>query len=253
MNPGTVLFIVLGFIGLLIYISKALKPSSLENFSVIDETSISNKGKDGLNKLQEGNMSLESLIGAFSTPVVNIRNSTGFGGGSVPSLSDFAKINTPVPTPNLSSAQVDKINIAPANLQSMPQAPAAAVAAAETAATASVAEAAKPAISSSANKAPALPQLTPASFINMQKPQPLVLGQPAEIQEPMTVSDTQGTLLAKSPLPFEEQKSKQIEQQDKRKKRKTKIVYMDKECPKLPDMSLYIRKDSIPCWGCNLK
>ena len=26
-----------------------------------------------------------------------------------------------------------------------------------------------------------------------------------------------------------------------------------KECPKCPDMSKYIRKDQIPCWGCNLE
>ena len=24
------------------------------------------------------------------------------------------------------------------------------------------------------------------------------------------------------------------------------------ECPKYPDMSKYIRKDKIPCWGCKL-
>jgi len=24
-------------------------------------------------------------------------------------------------------------------------------------------------------------------------------------------------------------------------------------CPTMPDMSQYVRKDSIPCWGCNLK
>ena len=24
-------------------------------------------------------------------------------------------------------------------------------------------------------------------------------------------------------------------------------------CPTMPDMSMYVRKDSIPCWGCNLK
>ena len=54
MNPGTIMFIVLGVIGLLIYISKSLKPSSLENFSVIDESQISNKGKEGFDKLKPG-------------------------------------------------------------------------------------------------------------------------------------------------------------------------------------------------------
>ena len=27
----------------------------------------------------------------------------------------------------------------------------------------------------------------------------------------------------------------------------------EKNCPKCPDMSKYIRKDKIPCWGCNLE
>jgi hypothetical protein len=26
-----------------------------------------------------------------------------------------------------------------------------------------------------------------------------------------------------------------------------------KPCPQMPDMSLYVRKDQIPCWGCTLK
>jgi len=33
----------------------------------------------------------------------------------------------------------------------------------------------------------------------------------------------------------------------------TKIVYVNTKCPPPPDMSQYIRKDSIPCWGCNLR
>jgi len=32
-----------------------------------------------------------------------------------------------------------------------------------------------------------------------------------------------------------------------------KVIYRDRKCPPMPDMSLYIRKDAIPCWGCNLK
>ena len=237
MNPGTVLFIVLGFIGLLIYISKALKPSSLENFAVIDESSISNRGKEGLSRLQDGTLNLESLIGAISTPAISMSNSTSFGGGSGPSVSDFAKINRPVepPAPVFSNVQFDKANMGSANLPPKQE----------------LISGQQPVM----NKAPALPALTPASFINMQETQgqqtqPVIQEQ---IQEPMTVSDTQGTLLTKSPLPFEAQKSKQIEKHNKRKKQKTKVVYMKNECPKLPDMSLYIRKDSIPCWGCNLK
>jgi len=36
-------------------------------------------------------------------------------------------------------------------------------------------------------------------------------------------------------------------------KPKQKIVYVPRKCPPMPDMSQYIRKDSIPCWGCNLR
>lgn len=28
---------------------------------------------------------------------------------------------------------------------------------------------------------------------------------------------------------------------------------VQKPCPKMPDMSLYVRKDQIPCWGCTLR
>jgi hypothetical protein len=249
MNPGTVLFIILGLIGLLIYISKALKPSSLENFAVIDETSISNKGKEGLDRLQAGNLNLESIISAISTPAVSISNSTGFGAESLPSVSDFAKFNNPVSAPKgiYTNVQFDKANLAPVQ----PVQPLQPV---------------QPVVQlqqqqAVLNKAMALPPLTPASLINMQQAATSDNGSKVEIKEPMTVSDTQGTLLTKSTLPFEKQKSDQIEKQKERKKerqekpkkRKTKIVYIKNECPKLPDMSLYIRKDSIPCWGCNLK
>jgi hypothetical protein len=30
-------------------------------------------------------------------------------------------------------------------------------------------------------------------------------------------------------------------------------IYVPKVCPPVPDLSDYIRKDSIPCYGCNLK
>jgi hypothetical protein len=41
--------------------------------------------------------------------------------------------------------------------------------------------------------------------------------------------------------------------QNRNKNVKTKVVYVPQKCPPMPDMSLYIRKDAIPCWGCNLK
>ena len=43
MNPGTTLFIIIGVIGLLLYISKALKPSLYENFTTLGKDDVSNK------------------------------------------------------------------------------------------------------------------------------------------------------------------------------------------------------------------
>ena len=79
MNPGTTLFIVLGLIGLLLYISKAIQPSKKvdvkENFSVVDEDQISNKGRDALAEFKAQADGFGSLFGAFSTPDINILSS----------------------------------------------------------------------------------------------------------------------------------------------------------------------------------
>lgn len=246
MNPGTVLFIVLGLIGLLIYISKALKPSSLENFTVIEESAISNKGKEGLEKLKDSGLNFESLLGAFTTPEVKINSQTSFGSGPLPSVSDFANIKRaqemPVPMPNPIAPVNMAGDIQPQNLS--PVAP-------------TVSPTVTPIV---INKAPALPPLTPASLITMPNTPLPVQGSP-QIQvepvvqpKPITISDAQGASFKKSAEPFEEQRDEQRERRNKRYRRhKSKIVYVEKDCPKLPDMSLYIRKDSIPCWGCNLK
>ena len=243
MNPGTIMFIVLGVIGLLIYISKSLKPSSLENFSVIDESQISNKGQEGFDKLKDGNLNFETLLGAFTTPAVNLDGPTRFGSGPLPSVADYARLNKTqtvnLPSPNPVSPPM----VSTASIQSQTLSP--------------VPPTVTPVL---INKTPALPPMVPASIINMPT-QPVMQIQPTVetnvAAQPMTISDLQGSSLKKSAEPFEEQRKKQndIRNDKKRKQRKTKtkIVYVDNECPKLPDMSQYIRKDSIPCWGCNLK
>lgn len=60
---------------------------------------------------------------------------------------------------------------------------------------------------------------------------------PPNLGEPITISDKQGAELVKAKTePFANQ---------------TKPI--KKSCPPMPDMSLYVRKDQIPCWGCYLK
>lgn len=55
------------------------------------------------------------------------------------------------------------------------------------------------------------------------------------VGEALTISDKQGAELQKARMePFANP---------------TKV----KPCPPMPDMSLYVRKDQIPCWGCSLK
>jgi len=214
MNPGTLIFLVLGLIGLFIYASKAIKKDMKEHFTVIDESQVSNKGKEGLEKLREGTLNLESLLSAFTTPDVNIDRASKFNVGANPTISDFNKQSLPV-------QQLASPLPAPEPIVSKP-----------------------PTI---VNKTPALPVLTPSSIINM----PNTNEGPAP---PITISDVQGSILPKSNAKKSITESYRSYKKEKRGKRsKTKVVYVPNECPPMPDMSQYIRKDSIPCWGCNLK
>jgi hypothetical protein len=214
MNPGTLIFLVLGLIGLLIYASKAIKADDKEGFRVLEETDVSNKGREGLEKLKEGTLNFESLFSAFSTPDVNIDRPSKMNIGANPSVSDF--MNKPPPQ----------------EPQALPL------------------PAPEPVVSSTPiiNKTPALPVLTPSSIINM----PNSNEAPAQISSPpVTMSDIQGSIL---PKPLTKKPITEKYSSYKRKKRsKTKVIYKQNECPPMPDMSQYIRKDSIPCWGCNLK
>jgi hypothetical protein len=50
---------------------------------------------------------------------------------------------------------------------------------------------------------------------------------------------------------FTEAMSNGKSSQKKRRSHRSKRIV--KKCPPMPDMTLYIRKDQIPCWGCVLK
>ena len=243
MNPGTVLFIVLGIIGLLIYISKAIKPDTKEHFAVVDEAQISNKGKEGLESLKSGALNFESLLSAFSTPDVNMERS--MNAGSVPSVSDFAKFKKN----GADSESMLPPSMAPPPLPPMPtQAPAPMQTQAPIQTQAPVPMQTQAQVIPLVN-AQTLPVLTPSSIINMPNaPQNAI----PNLSPSITISDLQGATLPKPTEAFKEQNSRRRRRRS-RSRRREKIVYLPKSCPPMPDMSQYIRKDSIPCWGCNLK
>ena len=76
--------------------------------------------------------------------------------------------------------------------------------------------------------------------------------------EKKTESDKQGELIkkpsAKAAKPVEPKK-KFFQPAPPPVKPRTivKKIYVPKTCPPVPDLSEYVRKDSIPCFGCNLK
>jgi hypothetical protein len=64
-----------------------------------------------------------------------------------------------------------------------------------------------------------------------------------------TISDQQGASLQKETFEVNKNLAEALDGPQKRKKNNIKKT----RCPAMPDMSLYIRKDQIPCWGCVLK
>jgi hypothetical protein len=238
MNPGTTLFIVIGIIGLLVYISKALKPSLYEKFTILGQDDVSNKGKEALSNLQNGTTDFEVLMNAFSTPDLNMISTNKLPMGSEnPKLSDFKK-------------KVEMTQLPPVSTENMP-------------------------VSNT------IPLREPASLLTMNSPE--------NKKTPITLSDSQGLTVQNNQSGFNNQTQPDLEPNNtpsfstssipiartfnqstntksrenaaalKKKQspgytpKREKIVYVKEKCPPMPDMSLYIRKDSIPCWGCNLK
>jgi hypothetical protein len=320
MNPGTTLFIVLGLIGLLLYISKAIQPSKKvdvkENFSVVDEDQISNKGRDALAEFKAQADGFGSLFGAFSTPDINIlssknseaaaaggNNMNDMGGPTPGMFADMqgnksANDNLLFPTMKLPEPLVPTNNEPAAfmgnNVNSSTPAPMASLfnnnvpsSLAPTTALPITGHAPAVVPPPSTQPAPSITPGAPAVSPPVAAPTP---------QPPQTLSDQQGTTLKKSSGPqaepfdssdlldknetFSDGKKKidrsterhsrnmdEDDSEDEREKNrrhrvksrrqnrnvKTKVVYVPQKCPQMPDMSLYIRKDAIPCWGCNLK
>ena len=100
----------------------------------------------------------------------------------------------------------------------------------------------------------ALPALTaiPAPSDNVQTPAPIIPEISKSEGPSKTISDLQGANQKNEA--FETQKSFTEAMNGKPiKKPLQKKKCPVKKCPPMPDMSLYIRKDQIPCWGCVLK
>lgn len=190
MNPGTILIIVVGVIGLVLYATYSLKKTVKEHFAVVDEEQLSDKALQAMKELNTSASSLDSL---FKTPDLTMN------GPSSGNLSDLFKTNLSATVPP---------NTAPSMTTGQPP-------------------------------KTALPVIAPP---------------PAPIQSEKTISDEQGAELKRP------QKSARVAPSNPKAKTlapkivyKTKKVYIKSKCPPQPDLSEYVKKDSIPCYGCNLK
>lgn len=92
------------------------------------------------------------------------------------------------------------------------------------------------------------PVRAPVTALPVNKPAP------EPVLNERTISDVQGEQIVKP-------SARNVNANDNRKPyqaaprviTKIKKVYLPRKCPPVPDLSDYIRKDSIPCYGCNLK
>lgn len=99
------------------------------------------------------------------------------------------------------------------------------------------------------NVGSALPANTPASILNTT-PTPTPVPPPEPFVSNTSLSPDK---TPQNNPPLVETKTPQNNAPLVETKTETKIVYVNTKCPPPPDMSQYIRKDSIPCWGCNLR
>jgi hypothetical protein len=193
MNPGTTLFIVIGVIGLMLYLLKALRVPLKENFTSEMNGLINN------NQIAD----LNSLLSTFGTPDLT----KPVQPVDINAMNNLSTVVNPEPSPSLS-------------------------------------------ISASVPAATAIP--APSDNVQMQAP--VIPNVSNFVGEPKTVSDLQGAAQKEA---FETEQGfrsaldpKKMPMTTNKSKRRKRIV---KKCPPMPDMSLYIRKDQIPCWGCVLK
>lgn len=194
MNPGTILIIVVGVIGLVLYATYSLKRTVKEHFAVVDEDQLSNKALLAMQNLDTSASGLDSI---FKTPDVTMK------GPDTSNLSDLFKTTAP-----------------------------------------SVSQQPPKSVLSMTSQQPAPPKTA----------LPVIAPPPTPIQSEKTISDEQGTELKRP------QTNSVPEPSNPKAKKlapkivyRTKKVYVKSKCPPQPDLSEYVKKDSIPCYGCNLK
>lgn len=199
MNPGTTLFIVIGVIGLMLYILKALRVSVKESFT--------SELSEQLNTGPLGDIS--SLLSTFGTPDLTSNAKTPFI-TQTPDMSKIAMANVVVPEPSPSLS-----------------------------------------ITASVPAATAIP--APSDHVNTQAP--IIPQIPLAVGNSQTLSDLQGVTQKKEAFETQKEFTEALDGRVKRthKKNSRRGKRIVKKCPPMPDMTLYIRKDQIPCWGCVLK
>jgi Tfp pilus assembly protein PilV len=209
MNPGTILIIVVGVIGLVLYATYSLKRTVKEHFAVVDEEQLSNKALEAMKNLNTSASSLDSI---FKTPDLSMTAPDSSN------LSDLFKTTLPDTT----------------NQRAPPKS------------VLSMSSQQPPKTASSISSQQPVP---PKTALPMIAPPP-----PAPIESTNTISDEQGVELKRP------QKSSRVEPSNPTVKTlapkiiyKTKKVYVKSKCPPQPDLSEYVKKDSIPCYGCNLQ
>ena len=241
MNPGTTLFIIIGVIGLLLYVVKAIHEGTGEAVKAIKAI----KGIKAI-KAIKGIKGIKGVEADKAVETVKaVESFTSFeqnGVLSSPPLGDINSLMNAFGTPDISNSSNSMVN-ALTNISTPPTlAPP------------------MPSLSISAS----IPSLTaipaPSDTIHIQAPiipsvaEGLNSLAPSLIGNAQTISDTQGSILSNNKRTEAFAANDITSELLKGKKKKSiRHTHHVKKCPPVPDMSLYIRKDQIPCWGCVLK
>jgi len=222
MNPGTTIIIIIGIITFLLYLSKALKPHTIEKFQVMGIDEMRYKAPSNLTDFTNNTKDFNKLISNFSTPDFNDDRLSQYllKRDKNPMTNPIATpmttpMTNPITPPMTNQITTPKTNPV-ANLVANP-----------------VPKSVSNVIpTTNSNVGTTLPANTPASVLK---------------ETPAPIGTSPEPIITRSSLsPDNTIRKKDV-------KKETKIVYVKAECPPMPDMSQYIRKDSIPCWGCNLR
>jgi hypothetical protein len=225
----------------MLYLLKALRISINEGF--ISETA----GQLDSSPLGD----INSILSSLGTPDLGVNSKLPFT-TQTPDISKIhlANILSPEPTPSLSvAASVPSATAIPVPVQSSSLS-AAPLAGAPLALPTAVPT---PSLSISAAVPPAAAIPAPIEHANI--PAPVIPPVPILEGKSQTLSDLQGAVQKEAFVTKQEfiEALDGKNKKDKTKKPQSRRKRIVKKCPPMPDMTLYIRKDQIPCWGCVLK